>query len=173
MTSIDLVDTTVEMEQGRELIKVWAEKNKLTPLDFIRQGQVFYPYYYGETLTEIRRIFPLPPRRVTHRWLLDAITGRPFMLSDPLEVKSYDLDQSNKLLEPVIDYQGAAENIKGHLPRIIMRYYKYLFTPTIKADNFSLLYIKVWLFNFINNKNTETFMGVNSWSGNIMEMEDK
>ncbi len=173
MTSINLVDAIVEIEQGRELINAWAEKKKLAPLNYIGQTQVLYPYYYGETLIEIKRIFPLSPRRLTHRWLLDAITGRPFMLSNNLEAKPNNLSQSNNLLEPVIDHQGAVENIKGHLPRLIMRYYKYFFTPTISADKFDLFYIKVWLFNFTDNNNSETFMGVNSFSGNIMEVEKK
>lgn len=173
MTSIDLVEPTVDRERGRELIRGWAEKNKLDPVEFSKDGLVYYPYYYGETTTTIKRVPPLPPRKIEHCWLLDAITGRPFMLSHELEGATHRVNEARQLLEPVIDYQGAIENIKGHLPRFIMRYYKYFFTPGIAARDFTLLYIKVWLYNFTDKTGHETFLGVNSWSGNIMELEDR
>lgn len=172
MTSIDLVDSSIEQDQAREIIKAWAEKKKMAPLDFVKEGKTYYPFYYGETITSIKRIPPLPPRKIAHRWLLDAITGRPFMLPDALEGKPEQVNESAKILDPVIDFQGAAENIKEHMPRFIMRHYKYFFTPSIEADNFYLLYVKVWLFNYIDNKNARTYLGVNSWSGNIMELEE-
>lgn len=173
VTSINLIESTVSRDQAREFIEAWANKKKLGSLDFIKEGWVYYPFYYGETLTTIKRIFPLPPRKVRHRWLLDAITGRPFMLPNPPQSEPVEPGRPSNILKPVIDQQGAAENIKNHLPRIIMRYYKYFFTPAISTGEFSLFYIKVWLFNFRSSKDPEAYLGVNSWSGYIMELEEK
>jgi len=172
MTSINLIETSVDQNRAREVLNAWAEKKNLAPLTFNKEGFVYYPYYCGETTTSIRRIPPLPPRKIPHRWLLDAITGRPFMLPETLEGTPQEVNESENILDPVIDSQGADENIREHLPRFIMRHYKFFFTPTIETKNFSLLYIKVWLFNFTDKNGDETYLGVNTWSGNIMELED-
>jgi len=172
MPSIDLVQSTVNREHARELIEAWAEKKHLAPITFIREGLIYYPYYHGQSITSIKRIFPLPPREVKHNWLLDAITGRPFMLSQPLNSSPFGVDETKKILDPVIDKQGFKENILDHLPRFIMRYYKYFYTPNITIENISLYYMEVWLFNFSLSDGKESFLGVNCWSGNIMELEE-
>jgi len=150
------------------------KKRNGTRLKLRKKGLFTTPitYYCGKTTTSIKRVPPLPPRKIYHHWLLDAITGRPFMLSDTPESKTSPIEDPAKVLDPVIDLQGAAENIKEHLPRFIMRHYKYFFTPTIETNDFTLFYIKVWLFNFTDKNNTEMYLGINSWSGNIMEVED-
>ncbi len=170
--TIKLVESHVDKKEATDIFYSWGQQNQHT-LNLKSTATIYYPFYYGETYVVIKRIFPLSPRELRHRWMVDSITGRPFMLSDPPLVHSTTLSPEQEIMEPVIYDTVSRNDMEEKTLRFVMRFYKYFFTPHITVENFDLIYIKVWLFRFRKDQEVkDNFIGVNSWSGDLLEMED-
>ncbi|UMZ72786.1 hypothetical protein [Natranaerofaba carboxydovora] len=169
---LDIVDSQVDKEMAEEIVKAWA-KNKKINVDIISSNRILYPFYFGECFITIRRIPPLSPREILHRWFFDSITGQPFMVPEKPGSKEEKCPDNMEILSPVIKEEAIKKDMIDHSQRYVIRFYKYFFTPDIVVEEINLMYVMVWIFRFKDNKNDyDRFIGVNSWSGNPMELEN-